>query len=230
MLEYFFEKNKHYSTYHTVAFSNDWYIISTNRSFFHCAVGFHYNKVQYNMTWRTCKQFELTKDAPNKSHPHIRGMECLLVRVLEKMNHVIMPSHCVLLLSGCHQGYPSLHSVVLPNVLLFWMQKYSQLSSNTNGVVFCVYMTEWGARSWEKMCGIELSEDYYASAFRRRRHYVFGLSVRPKPEIPSFDLYMGPLVHPINRDHFTAYLSVRRGFRAFARSQRSQPNLAVSGL
>ena len=29
----------------------------------------------------------------------------------------------------------------------------------------------------------------YASAFWRRRHYVFGLSVRPKPEIPSFDLY-----------------------------------------
>ena len=36
--------------------------------------------------------------------------------------------------------------------------------------------------------------DFYASAFRRRRHYVFGLSVRPsvrpKPEIPSFDLYI----------------------------------------
>ena len=56
-------------------------------------------------------------------------------------------------------------------------------------------------------------------AFRRRRHYVFGLSVRPKPEIPSFDLYMGPLVHPTNRDRFTACPSVRLsvwiGFRAF---------------
>ena len=45
-------------------------------------------------------------------------------------------------------------------------------------------------------------------------------SVRPKPEIPSFDLYMGPLVHPTNRNRFTACpsvrLSVRRGFRAFA--------------
>ena len=53
-------------------------------------------------------------------------------------------------------------------------------------------------------------------------------SVRPKPEIPSFDLYLGPLVHPTNRDRFTACpsvrpsvcpsvrLSVRRGFRAFA--------------
>ena len=76
----------------------------------------------------------------------------------------------------------------------------------------------------------------YASAFRRRRHYVFGLSVRPsvrpKPEIPSFDLYIGPLVHPTNRYRFTACPSVRpsicpsvrlsvrpsvrRGFRAFA--------------
>ena len=33
-------------------------------------------------------------------------------------------------------------------------------------------------------------------------------SVRPKPEIPSFDLYMGPLVHPTNRDRFTACPSV----------------------
>ena len=41
---------------------------------------------------------------------------------------------------------------------------------------------------------------FYAPAFRRRRHYVFALSVRPsvrpKPEITSFHLYMGPLVHP----------------------------------
>ena len=34
-------------------------------------------------------------------------------------------------------------------------------------------------------------------------------SVRPKPEIPSFDLYMGPLVHPTNRNRFTAWLYVR---------------------
>ena len=63
-----------------------------------------------------------------------------------------------------------------------------------------------------------------ASAFRPRRHYVFGLSirpsVRPKPEISSFDLYMGPLVHWTNRNRFTACPSVRpsvqRGFQAFA--------------
>ena len=49
-------------------------------------------------------------------------------------------------------------------------------------------------------------------------------SVRPKPEIPPFDMYMGPLVHPTNRNRFTACPSVlpsvrpsvRRGFRAFA--------------
>ena len=34
-------------------------------------------------------------------------------------------------------------------------------------------------------------------------------SVRPKPEIPSFDLNMGPLVHPTNRNRFTACPSVR---------------------
>ena len=34
-------------------------------------------------------------------------------------------------------------------------------------------------------------------------------SVPPKPEIPSFDLYMDPLVHPTNRDRFTACPSVR---------------------
>ena len=34
-------------------------------------------------------------------------------------------------------------------------------------------------------------------------------SVRPKPEIPSFDLYMDPLVHPTNRYRFTACPSVR---------------------
>ena len=33
-------------------------------------------------------------------------------------------------------------------------------------------------------------------------------SVRPKPEIPSFDLYLGPLVHPTNRKRFTAFPSV----------------------
>ena len=45
---------------------------------------------------------------------------------------------------------------------------------------------------------------FYASGFRRRRHYVLGLSVclsvHLKPEIPSFHLCMGPLVHPTNPD------------------------------
>ena len=58
---------------------------------------------------------------------------------------------------------------------------------------------------------------FYASAFRRRRHYVFGLSVRPsvrpKHEIPSFDLYIGPLVHPTNRYRSTACPSVRPSVR-----------------
>ena len=64
----------------------------------------------------------------------------------------------------------------------------------------------------------------HASAFRRRRHYVFGLSVRPsvcpKPEIPSFDLYMGPLVHPTNRNRFTACPSVRPSVCPSVRPER----------
>ena len=42
-------------------------------------------------------------------------------------------------------------------------------------------------------------------------------SVRPKPEIPSFDLYMGPLVHPTNRNRFTACPSVRPSVRLSVR-------------
>ena len=38
-------------------------------------------------------------------------------------------------------------------------------------------------------------------------------SVRPTPKIPSFDLYMGPLVHPTNRDRFTACPFVRPSVR-----------------
>ena len=38
-------------------------------------------------------------------------------------------------------------------------------------------------------------------------------SVRPKPEIPSFDMYMGPLVHPTNCNRFTACPSVRPSVR-----------------
>ena len=39
-------------------------------------------------------------------------------------------------------------------------------------------------------------------------------SVRPKPEIPPFHLYMGPLVHPTNRDRFAACPSVRPSVRS----------------
>ena len=41
------------------------------------------------------------------------------------------------------------------------------------------------------------------------------LSVRPKPEIPSFDLYIGPLVHPTNRNRFTACPSLRPSVRPY---------------
>ena len=44
--------------------------------------------------------------------------------------------------------------------------------------------------------------------------------VRRKPEIPSFDLYMGLLVHPTNRDRFTACLSVRLSVSPSVRPER----------
>ena len=40
-------------------------------------------------------------------------------------------------------------------------------------------------------------------------------SVRPKPEIRSYDLYMGPLVHPTNRNRLTACPSVRPSGEVF---------------
>ena len=49
-------------------------------------------------------------------------------------------------------------------------------------------------------------------------------SIRLKPEIPSFDLHMGPLVHPTNRNHFTACPSVRPSVRLSVR-----PSGEVSG-
>ena len=52
---------------------------------------------------------------------------------------------------------------------------------------------------------------WYASALRHRS--VVRPSVCPKPEMPSFHLYMGPLVYPTNRDRFAACPSVRSSVR-----------------
>ena len=57
--------------------------------------------------------------------------------------------------------------------------------------------------SWHlSLCGISHCSviSFYASAFRRQWHYVLGLSIRMKPEIPYFHPYIGPLVHPTNLD------------------------------
>ena len=55
---------------------------------------------------------------------------------------------------------------------------------------------------------------FYASTLRRWRHMFSGCpSVRPKPEITSFHLYMGPLVHPTKRDRFAACPSIRPSVR-----------------
>ena len=62
--------------------------------------------------------------------------------------------------------------------------------------------------------------DCYASAFRRRRHYVFGLSVRPSVRSLKYPLSTCTWVRWSTRPTVTVLRhvrpSVRRGFRAFA--------------
>ena len=69
---------------------------------------------------------------------------------------------------------------------------------------------------------------FYASAFRRRRHYVFGLSVRPSVRSLKYPLFTCTWVRWSTRPTVTVLRhvrpsvrlsvcpSVRRGFRAFA--------------
>ena len=52
-------------------------------------------------------------------------------------------------------------------------------------------------------------------------------SVRPKPEIPSFDLYMGPLVHLTNPNRFTACPSVRPSVRPSWQLRSNSPKTSV---
>ena len=107
--------------------------------------------------------------------------------------------HSIARLLGCGMGC-LLRIRPLLDILLLFMQRCVQYL-----VIFDCVTTALDCTA--------VNLTHYASAFRRRRHYVFGLSVRPsvrpKPEIPSFDLYMGPLVHPTNRNRFTACPSVR---------------------
>ena len=60
---------------------------------------------------------------------------------------------------------------------------------------------------------ISWNANFYAPAFRRRRHNVFGLSthtsVRSMTEIRSFYPYMRWFVHPTSRDRFYIHPSVR---------------------
>ena len=83
---------------------------------------------------------------------------------------------------------------------------------------------------------------YYASAFRRRRHYVFGLSVRPSVRLsvrPSVRSLKYPLLtctwvrwstrptmtdlrHVLPSVCPSVRLSVRRGFRAFSRERMGE--------
>ena len=99
------------------------------------------------------------------------------------------------------------------------------MTASSNGNIFCVTGPLWGKSTghwWIPITKASDAEPFFmppplgAGGIMLSGCASVRASVRPKPEIPSFDLYMGPLVHPTNRDRFTACPSVRRGFRAFA--------------
>ena len=85
---------------------------------------------------------------------------------------------------------------------------YEELSTDTNYPIWrrqkLPYMKK--TRKKKQVCG--------AACFMAAE-IKFSEDVRPKPEIPSFDLYMGPLVHPTNRNRFTACPSVRPSVKRF---------------
>ena len=54
-----------------------------------------------------------------------------------------------------------------------------------------------GRLPWlDRLCACFCEIDLMAPLLARWRHSFFGLSVRPKPEISSFDMYMGPFDRP----------------------------------
>ena len=75
-------------------------------------------------------------------------------------------------------------------------------------VSWCLRARPWWTCQWHRneLVSNLSSTVFYASAFRCRRHFVFGLcvhlsvrsSIRRKPKIPSVHLYMGPSVHLTN--------------------------------
>ena len=83
---------------------------------------------------------------------------------------------------------------------------YEELSTDTNYPIWrrqkLPYMKK--TRKKKQVCG--------AACFMAAE-IKFSEDFRPKPEIPSFDLHMGPLVHPTNRNRFTACPSVRPSVR-----------------
>ena len=66
--------------------------------------------------------------------------------------------------------------------------------------------------------------NYYVSVIIMPEALCFRLSVRPsvrpKPEIYSFHLYMGPFVHPTNLDRYAACPSVRPSVCPSVRPER----------
>ena len=74
----------------------------------------------------------------------------------------------------------------------------------------CTLLTRWGTKKEARLCDLACILIFMPPPLGAGGIMFSGCpSVRPKPEIPSFDLYMGPLVHPTNCKRFTACPSVR---------------------
>ena len=90
-----------------------------------------------------------------------------------------------------------------------WISTTSDLSVSITDIK-CLYTIYIHKQKLSEMITIAFALFFYASAFRRQRHYVFGLSVRPSEAWNTlFRPVYGSIVHPTNRNSFAACLPVR---------------------
>ena len=96
---------------------------------------------------------------------------------------------------------------------------YNKEVSCQKSILICYFIDvrkSWFS-TWWNLISVSLFEKRYKAGTSNDNNFNASTfmfsgcpSVRPKPGIPSFHLYMGPLVHPTNRDRFCG-MSVRPG-------------------
>ena len=98
-------------------------------------------------------------------------------------------------------------------VFIFFRGCVPQMFLTSYSVTYCIYISEKPGICF-----------HYASAFRRRRHNVFGLSVRPSVQSPKYPLLSCTWVHWSTRPTVTVLRHVRPSVRLSVR-----PSGEVSG-